>query len=358
MNKYEKELFVSLCNFKDLDKSKLKKLLRDYSTPEVLGTLFFNRMQGIAYGVLAKEELLNELNREFRNSLRSAYEQNIIKNNSFTECLKYLSFVLPDCSYAMLKGAVLCKKYPDGYRTANDIDILTLPEDVTVIGEALISNGFSQGYIKNGEFIPATRREIVESKMMRGETVPYIKEMNLPGFKYLEADINFSLDYKNGDNFVLKEMLESATDISSGDFKIRTLNKIDFFLHLCEHLYKEAATMSWVEMKRDMTLYKYCDIYMLISEMTDTDIENLFSRAKELGIEGRLGYAILQTSELFKIENKKIVETAENILDKNSDFLHTVIAPLEKKSYIYIERDIKKRFFANDRKKLLREVII
>ena len=81
----------------------------------------------------------------------------------------------------MLKGAVLCKKYPKGYRTSNDIDLLVCPERVTQIGKALIKEGFRQGDIRNGTFIPASRKEIIESRMTRGETIPYIKEVNLPG---------------------------------------------------------------------------------------------------------------------------------------------------------------------------------
>ena len=52
-------------------------------------------------------------------------------------------------------------------------------------------------------FIPAARREIIESRMTRGETVPYVKEVGLPGMRFLEVDINFSLDYKNSRDGIL-----------------------------------------------------------------------------------------------------------------------------------------------------------
>lgn len=113
-------------------------------------------------------------------------------------CIRYITEVLSKCSctYAMLKGALLCRCYPEGYRTSNDIDLLVHPSDVTLIANALSAAGFRQGSVRNDRFIAATRQEIIESKMMRGETVPFIKEMNLPGMKYLEVDINFFLDYK------------------------------------------------------------------------------------------------------------------------------------------------------------------
>ena len=214
MRKNEQDFFVELCNFTDPDIEKLEELVNDCATPCVLGHIFFNRMQAVAYGTLKDVGLLNKVNREFRNSLASAYAQNVEKNDSFFACLKKLSGILINHlgKYAMLKGAVLCGLYPSGYRTSNDIDLLVRAKDVTDIGNTLSLAGFRQGNIKNGEFIPATRKEIIESKMMRGETVPYILEVNLPYMKYLEVDINFSLDYKNGDDTIIDKILSDVTE--------------------------------------------------------------------------------------------------------------------------------------------------
>ena len=80
MTDKEKQLFKSLCSFKS--KSFDENLL-DAATPTVLGQLFFNRMQGIAYGVLKNNNLLGKVNREFKNSLKAAYQTNMEKNESF-----------------------------------------------------------------------------------------------------------------------------------------------------------------------------------------------------------------------------------------------------------------------------------
>ena len=271
----EKELFKSLCSFKS---KTFDNTLLEANTPAVLGHLFFNRMQGIAYGTLKNHGLLGRVNREFRNSLKGAYDQNIEKNKSFLWCVQHLQEVLSDCQckYAMLKGAYLCKYYPDGYRTSNDIDLLVRPKDVTEVGNALLAAGFKQGNIRNGEFEPATRVEIITSKMMRGETVPYIKEVNLPCMRFLEVDINFSLDYTLGDTASLEEMINNSVIEKLDNFQVRTLRRDDFFVHLCSHLYKEATTLPWIEMKRDMTLYKYCDIYMLLNDASKEEVDFLF----------------------------------------------------------------------------------
>lgn len=355
MNQKEKKLFNCLCSFQT---ATFEEELLEAATPAVLGHLFFNRMQAIAYGTLKKHGLLGKVNREFRNSLKGAYVQNREKNNSFFWCIDHIERILSecDCPYAMLKGAYLCKCYPEGYRTSNDIDLLVHPKDVTAIGNALLNGGFLQGNVRGDKFVPASRREIIESKMMRGETVPYIKEVNLPGMQFLEVDINFSLDYKPGDTELLEEMMRNTVVEEKGDFRVKTLRRDDFLVHLCAHLYKEATTLPWVEMMRDMTLYKYCDIYMLLNDAPKENIQLFFNRAKKLGMEKICAFAVYQVAELFNFKNDYAVWVAKEVLKEDPDFVHRIVSPKDGKQYVFAERDILERFFADSRKVLLQEV--
>ena len=316
-------------------------------------------MQAIAYATLKQHALLGKVHREFRNSLLAAYEQNLEKNRSYFKCVQYVSDILSTCALpcAMLKGAVLCRYYPEGYRTSNDIDLLVLPEHVTEIGRLLIEAGFQQGNVRNGEFIPATRKEIIESKMMRGETVPYIKQVNLPQMKYLEVDINFSLDYKNANGQELQQMLGRACVKNCQGMQIPTLSDVDFFIHLCGHLHKEATTMPWVEMMRDMTLYKYCDVYMLLNDMSIEEIDHIFERAHELGLGDICAFAIMQTAELFDMEKTYAIQFSEQVLADCPNFLHTVISPKDKQSFVYTKANVKDRFFADNRVCLLKKEV-
>ena len=310
MTQKEKQLFLKLCSFVSPDKDKIGKLIeKGAATPELLGHLFANRMAGVAYGVLERTELLSNVDREFRNSLKGAWTLNEKLNADFFGCLNYLFTQLDSCGvpYALLKGAYLCGKYPIGYRTSNDIDVLINPEDVGKVSTKLKLAGFKQGYLKNGKFIEATRQQIIESKMTRGETVPFIKEIKLPYIKYLEVDLNFSLDYKNNDDDSVRKMLERTQTVTVRNAKVRTLCPEDFFLHLCAHLYKEATTLPWIEMKRDMTFYKYSDIYMLISEMSDDEQEKLIIAAKESNLEKELAYCINSINSLFKLSDGKLL---------------------------------------------------
>jgi len=354
MNYYEKNLFKDLCEFKN-DDIHPENIIS--ATPQVLGYLFFNRMQGIAYGKLAKAGMLGKVNREFRNSLRNAWEINKEKNKSYFCCVDYVNKLLfsQGIDYAMLKGAYLCALYPEGCRTSNDIDVLIRSEDVTTAANCLKAAGFVQGNVRNGEFVPATRKEIIESKMTRGETVPFIKEVGLPFLRFIEVDLNFSLDHKNGNDDSVEKMLRSASERCFKTHSVRTLDRCDFFVHLCGHLYKEATTLPWIEMGRDMTLYKYCDIYMMLDGMNTKETEELFDRARIYGMEKICAFAVLQTNALLAFKNELAVSKAKKILKDDKDFLHTVVAPKEKKELVYSERSIKKRFFSKKRIGLLKE---
>lgn len=355
MKKKEKELFKEICKFKQ---EGFNESLLAYATPHVLGHLFFNRMQGVAYGRLEAANALGKVNREFRNSLKSAYEQNVEKNRSFYICVAKIAKLLSPLQgrIAMLKGAYLCRYYPQGYRVSNDIDLLALPQDITTIGMLLSGVGFRQGTIKNGVFIPAKRQEIIASKMLRGETVPYIKQVDMPGMKYLEIDINFSLDYKNGNDDLVANMLDRVVVLDEKMLGIPTLCREDFIIHLCAHLYKEATTLPWVEMKRDMTLYKYADIYMLLKEMTKKELEAIWVRATELGLEKECAYAIFETAELFDMQNHPAVEMAWRKVPNAAEVLYRVISPKDNKVYIYQTKDATMRFFMDNRRRDLKEV--
>lgn len=357
MNKKEQDLFFELCKFSSINYKKLDKLLTDAATPRVLGELFYNRMAGVAYGTLKATDLLHRVNREFRNSIDFAYQQNLAKNNSFFICLKKLTKILraKEEKYALLKGAYLCNIYPAGYRTSNDVDILVRPEDVSELGDVLLSAGFEQGTIQNGEFKKATRHEIIESKMMRGEIVPYIFQVDLPYMRFFEVDINFSLDYKPGDWEVVNNILGKAVGRYVNGMRIRIPDKYDFFIHLCTHLYKEATTYPWVKMKRDMTLYKFSDIYMLSDTFSESETRELFHRAEELGAEAECACTIIWSDALLGLKNRNIVTAANKNIEKNPSLLHSVISPGENKIFHYREKDIKKRFFSDNRVKLLEE---
>lgn len=358
MNQQERELFAALCRFRHPEKEQLSAWIETgAASAAVLGELFWNRAAAAAHFTLQETGLLSQVHREFRNALESARVQNIARNRSFFQCLAMLTEALSSCEghYAMLKGALLCAHYPEGLRTSNDVDLLVPPAFVSEAGKALTAAGFRQGSVKNGEFVPAARAEIIRSRMTRGETVPYIKEVGLPYLRYLEVDVNFSLDFKNGDTAAVEALVAHAVSYPIRDFSIPVLAEEDFFLHLCAHLYKEATTYPWILMKRDMTLYKYIDLYLLLSELSVAAAERIASRAAALGLEKECRYAVTETESLLA-GGGVAAETLLRALPMiPAEELLMVTAPAEKKQYCYTASDAKERFFAADRVVLLRE---
>ena len=151
-------------------------------------------------------------------------------------------------------------------------------------------------------------------------------------------------------------MLKNTIVEEKNGFRIRSLRQDDFFIHLCAHLYKEASTLPWVEMMRDMTLYKYCDIYMLLNDVSKERLDFLFDRAKVLGMEKICSFAVDQMSKLFKFKNTYAVSTANAFLKNDPDFVHLIASPKDGREYIFTEKDISVRFFEDSRKMLLQEV--
>ena len=121
-------------------------------------------------------------------------------------------------------------------------------------------------------------------------------------------------------------------------------------------LYKEATTLPWIEMQRDMTLYKYCDIYFLLSEMTDEQLQKVFHRARALGMEKPCAYAVLESMELFDMDNAFARLIATEALADDADFRLRVVSPKDKKMLIYQTLNVAERFFMEARVENLKEV--
>lgn len=350
MNDREKRLFFALCDGTAPSGECLtRERLGDFS-PEVLGHLFANRMQAMAYHRLREAEAMEAVPREFRTALEGAFRQNLEKNRVFFACLRQLAAILApyEGRYAMLKGAVLCRLYPEGCRTANDVDLLVCSDDVSVIGDALTAAGFCQGYVRGGRFEKASRAAIITSKMMRGETVPYIRETGCAWMPFLEVDLNFSLDYKRDERGVAAEMLAHTVRPKADETSVATLDPPDFFLHLCAHLYKEAATLPWVRMGRDMTLYKYHDVRLLWKRMSEPEREWLWKRAEALDMTEPCRCVLQWTAALFDGGHA----------GADSPLLHTVFSPADGKTFVYKEKDLRARFFLPRRDANLKEMIV
>lgn len=137
---------------------------------------------------------------------------------------------------------------------------------------------------------------------------------------------------------------------------ISTLNKADFFMHLCSHLYKEATVMSWVEMGRDISLYKYCDIYLFLQRFMDEELAaELIQRINGIGLNKECYYALYHTKSLFGVENKSMDSLLSGIRPADLSFITQILEPQTGKVYSY-DMSYRDWVFCNDRKEQLYEV--
>ena len=356
--KIEDKYILELCKFIYPNKIAIESMMKKpLNYQYILGQLLYNRMGGVAYYTLLKSNLLKDTNREFRNTLKIIFESGVSKTDALHTSLGYLYTILKDVdfNYAILKGSFLVNLYPDGLRTSNDIDILISPENITDLSKMLISSGFKQGFIHNNSFVQANRKEIINSRMNRGETIPFIKELNMPNIKYLELDVNFSLDFKSGnDKEIVRSLLNDANELKRS--RLKTLNEIDFLIHLCTHLFKEATVMAWVNMGRDLSLYKFCDISLFLHAYgTSVFYEKLTKRITDLNLCSECYFSLYYTCHLFDIVDSNLFDLLKNIKPDDEQLLNRVIEPSLNKIFTYTI-DLKKRIFCSNRKEYLYEV--
>ena len=324
---------------------------------ELFGQIVTNRIVGTAYANLDLSTLHNDIRKSLE-ILKTNCEE---RTSFFKENLEYLSNVLKNVpfKYALLKGAFLSTfLYQHGKRTSNDIDILIESKDVSELQKLLLAHGFIQGYYDsdNKTAIPATRKEVVLSKMNFGETIPFIKIIRGHPFA---IDINFSIDYKPSTNVnLIPNLLNHAVLAESEKTKFWTLNKVDFLIHLCCHLYKEATTYDWVSRKRDLMLYKFSDINIFLKNFGNEEYFNAFiERVKQFGFEKECYYTFKNSAIIYPdLMTIKGFETYLEVL-KLSDpsFMQQVILPLEKKLFQH-NMTFVDWFFCLDRVAQLKEV--
>jgi hypothetical protein len=323
----------------------------------LMGHIILNRVVKIAYNNLELDSLSTDFYKAIY-ALKENYEKQHIK---FKDNLYYLSTILKKSKskYALLKGAFLSTVLFDhGQRTSNDIDILVEGKNVAEIQSLLLEEGFIQGRYnrKENTIIPASRKEIIESRMNFGETIPFFKIINSSPF---EVDINFSIDFKpDDDRNLVPELLSNTTVVTIQDEEFNTLNMVDFLIHLCCHLYKEATTYDWVLYRRDLMLYKFSDINVFLHRFGDEAFfPILINHIRKYHVEKECYYTFENSSIIYP--NMDYIQGFSQLKDaikpSNLDFMKQIVYPREKKLFRY-NMDFMKWFFYPNRIERLEEI--
>lgn len=347
MNKNEKLLFLQLCNFCSPSPEQLKSLLqKGAATSAVLGLLFENRTAAIAYRVLRDSRLLGCVNREFRTSLANAHLLGVRRNEDYFRCLQIMMSELERCGapYALLKGAYLCARYPEGCRTAGDVDVLLRTQDADDVFARLMQAGFQPGRLRDGAVVRTSR-----------ETCQFLfLQTGLPFLKMLKADFYFSLDRRRVDGTEVPQMLSRAERVSAGFVTVRTLDRPDFILQLCVELFAKATDFRQIRMRRDMPFYRYLDLYALLHNAGEQQLTDLVRLAETYNLKRQVLYGLRSVNAFYRLPFESVPGLEpEHLLED----LDAVTAPPGTVKYRYIQPDPVPRFFAPDRSKLLWEQI-
>ncbi len=245
-----------------------------------LGYAMINRVNGVIYEKIEELDVVPYYVKFF---LKTVYKEQKKRTEIHQNEIRIVTDLLEKngIRYAMLKGAVLNTIfYTPGERISNDTDIMVHVDDIDRTVKLLKGEGYIQGDIKDGECVPATKKEILFARLNTYEIVPLFKKTGYDEYPFHEVDINFRLSNDDDQSRAL-ELLENTVVINNNSFDIRTLSLENFLLFLCIHHYREATMILKIVDGTDLTLYKFMDIHFFVSQKR-TEID--WNKLKEICI--------------------------------------------------------------------------
>ena len=247
-----------------------------------------HKVAPLMYKNLRDIELLKEIPYEIGRLLNTYYyatkERNIYLGEETKKFIKLCEESNVKCS--ILKGAYLipCVYKDMGIRTTHDIDCLVSKSDKKIVTKIMNSMGYYQGEFSDDRktFTPIDRKIEILWNMRMHNFYPYMKKVDSPFVDLAVFDISFALDFKLKTDLVT-DMLNNL--VYNPECNMYMLNKIHFFIHLCNHLYKEATTTMYILENNDLNLIKFCDVREYILQKMDEDSLNeaiVFAKKNEI----------------------------------------------------------------------------
>ncbi len=328
--KKEHSTVLELVKYGNKKIDKLLEILDDKTINwiEVLGYLCYHRVSGLAYEIMNSIEV-RKLDFPVFFTIYMIHESQGIRTNLQKEYIKIISSKLCEANikHVFLKGSVLSSTiYPIGARASNDIDILVSKKSILEAKNVLNDLGFLQGKYdyKKDAIDEADQDALTKSLNTRGEMFPFIKIINERTAKTIDVDVNFSLDWTpNSSDSAVDYFLEERTLLPvDGDFSIYSLTEEHLFIHLCSHLYKDAALLDIVKKRKVLDLYKFVDIYTFIQKYFERiNIEKIYKDSVKYGFDKNVFFTLNYTSiifpEILEIPNVVLLHKKFNYINDN-----------------------------------------
>lgn len=321
----EEELLI-LCSRKELSnrgEERIKDILKsDIDLNRLIGLAIRHKVLPLISKHILKLSEGSNLSMQYKRFFEFSYLGNKKRNQAlFNELAIVLDhFNNKGIDAIPLKGLVLTPLvYNDfGIRTLNDLDFLITLDLKSKVSNELKEIGYRMGkydYFAK-EFTPLSRKEELLWKMYAGNLFPHVKKVASEYLNYIEVDFSYDVDLNKNYN-ASKLLLESSVSTQLLGIRTKILSDLDFLIHICIHLYKEATNVQWILLHADLNLIKFCDLReytIYISEKLDWT--QLGLRAKELGAEEALFYSYYYLDFIYGEKYSEKLQTILEITDR------------------------------------------
>lgn len=202
-------------------------------------------------------------------------------------------------------------------RQLNDIDILIMKKDALKIEKILNLSEYFQGHVVENKIEPLNREESIIWKTKMNNMAPFHKLTNNNWCQTLSIDCCFSFQYDMDEKSM--QRVRDRGILKNGKWE---LDKIDMFLHLCCHLYKEASNASWILLGNELNLIKFCDLReFIILKMKDDDLKQAIERAQIYNCKEAVYFSIYYLEEIYR--DHMFDDYISKIELSNTEFLHS-----------------------------------
>ena len=228
-----------------------------------------------------------------------------------------------------LKGiSLISLVYGDiGLRRVGDIDLLVPHDQVYNATKILQMLGYDQ-FVKDLDSDRRLRVPNVYSHEWRMKWHHHILEFSRPappsndGLDYFYVEIHIALNHPTAGYCMENELLfaKSITTTFLG-FELETLPLEEYFLFLCEHLYRETRFISHIKNGTDQRLSKYCDVNEFAERLgNQLDWALLTDIALQANMKRPVHYTLNVLERLFKPDRRRYGPLA-TLMDGDNYFM-------------------------------------